>query len=89
MVDGGAHDGQPQRHVDRVTEARMFEHRQALVVIHGEHRVEGFKPFGCKQGVGRERTGRIDFLAPHALQRRNDYALFFIAQMPAFTGMRV
>ena len=39
VVDRGAHDRQAERHVDGVAEARVLQHRQALVVIHREHGV--------------------------------------------------
>ena len=31
--------GRPERHVHRVAEARVLEHRQSLVVVHREHHV--------------------------------------------------
>ena len=36
VIDRGAHDRQAERDVDGVAEARVLEHRQALVVVHRE-----------------------------------------------------
>ena len=57
VIHGGADDGQAQGDVDRLPEAQVLEHRQALVVIHGEHAVglrqvrSGRRP--CPPGAGR------------------------------------
>jgi len=48
MIDRGTDHRQAQRQIDAVTEARELEHRQALVVIHRQHRV------GAGQNAGSE-----------------------------------
>ena len=53
MVDGSADDRQAQGDVDRSAEALEFEHRQPLVVIHGQHRVAVLEVLRGKQGVSR------------------------------------
>src|SRR5688572_2678220 len=46
VVDRGAHERQAEGHVDALAERRVLEHRQALVVVHREHRVGGFNRCG-------------------------------------------
>ena len=40
VIDRRAHVRQAERDVDRVAETRVLEHRQALIVIHRQHRVD-------------------------------------------------
>src|SRR6266571_7321939 len=40
VVDAGAHEREPQRHVDALVEARQLDRDVALVVVHGDHEVE-------------------------------------------------
>ena len=40
MVDGRAQDWQAKRYVHCGVEAGVLEYRQALIVVHGEHRIE-------------------------------------------------
>src|SRR5688572_21787550 len=44
VVDRGAHERQAERDIDAAAEARVLQHRQSLVVVHGEHRVGAFQP---------------------------------------------
>ena len=62
MVDRGSNDGQSQRDVHGLAEPGVFEDRQSLVMVHGQHRVRVFQVSRCKQGIGRERA--YDLKAP-------------------------
>ena len=59
MVDRRAHDRQAERHVDARAEARVLQHRQALIVIHREHRVGVAQAVRMKQRIGRQRTDHV------------------------------
>ena len=89
MVDRGAHDGQAERHIHAGAEARKLEHRQALVVIHGEHAIDVGEQARLEQGVGRVRAARFDAERADAFERRGDEVAFLGTQMPAFARMRV
>src|SRR5919198_4509967 len=52
MVHGGAHERQAERYVHPTTEGCVLQHRQALVVVHGEHRIGVFQPLGHEERIG-------------------------------------
>ena len=89
MIHRGAHKGQPQCDVDAFTEAGVFQHRQALVVIHGQHGIGALQHKGLKERVGR--IGAVDIHAAGAqcFQRGDNDVDFFMPQMAAFAGVRV
>ena len=58
VVDRRADERQAERHVDAVAEARGFQHRQALVVVHRDDRVEALRDVGHEHRVGGKRAGR-------------------------------
>src|SRR2546426_2135573 len=60
VVDRGAHERQAEGDVHALAEACVLEHRQSLVVIHGEHGVGVFHPVGNEQRVGRNRAACRD-----------------------------
>src|SRR5260221_13317572 len=79
VIDRGADEGQAERDVDAAAEARILQHRQALVVIHRQHavglaqalgheqRIRGDRPLGVDARPGGARDGRrdhLDVLAP-------------------------
>ena len=89
VIDRGAHDGQSQGNVDGLTEAGVLEHRQSLVVIHGQHGVVAFEMARHEQRVRRYRAVHIQALCARLRDGRIDDAQFFIPQMPAFSGVRI
>nr|GEU28139.1 2-octaprenyl-6-methoxyphenol hydroxylase, putative [Tanacetum cinerariifolium] len=89
VVDRGADQGQAQGDVDAVAERGEFQHRQALVVVHGQHAVGVHQVLGLEQGVGRIRTGNIDAARARRVQRRRDGVDFLAAQVAALARMRV
>ncbi len=65
----------------------MLEHRQALVVVHGQHDIVGSQVTRHEQRVGGYRA--ID-VQPHCAGLRDrgaDDALFFVAEMPTLAGV--
>jgi hypothetical protein len=59
VVNRGADDGQPEGDVDGAAEAQMLEHRQPLIVIHGQHRVDPRDLLGHEGGVRRQRSAQV------------------------------
>ena len=89
VVDGSSMKGQAERHVDRLAEARMLDHRKPLVVVHRKHRVRArqggrreCRISGNRAGDGKAtRTQRSD-------SRRNDFD-FLAPEVPTFSGVRI
>ena len=89
MIHRGAHKGQPQGDVDAFAEAGVFQHRQTLVVIHGQHGIGALQHKGLEKRVGRIRAVDIHAAGAQCFQRGDDDVDFFMPQMAAFAGMRV
>ena len=90
VVDRGAHDRQAERDVDGVLEAGVLEHRQALVVVHREHRIvvgraaAGRTP--CRRAAGRVAS------MPRARSRSIAGAMtldLLVAEVAALAGVRI
>src|SRR5256885_13212369 len=60
VVDRGAHERQAEGHVHAASEARVFEHREALVMVHGEHAIGAAQPLRHEQRVSGNRAARRD-----------------------------
>src|SRR2546422_8083894 len=56
VVDGSSDERQAEGDVHAAAEARVLQHRQSLVVIHGEHAIGLAQPLGHEQRVGGDRT---------------------------------
>ena len=56
VIHRGAQDRQAERHIDGLVEARVFDHRQALVVVHRQHRIEVGQNARHEGRVGRQRA---------------------------------
>ena len=89
MVHRGTNDGHAQRDVDRRAKALVLEHRQALIVIHGQYRIGVFKICRGKHAVGRQRANQIHSLRAQPVQYRNDDVDFLAAKVAILTGMRI
>ena len=63
VVGRGAHEGQPERHVDGMIERERLDRDQRLIVIHRERRVVAAPRGGVKHRVGRKRPARVDAFA--------------------------
>ena len=60
VIDGGTDEGESERDVDGVTEANVFEHGEALIVVHREYRVSMLEVPGSEQGVGGQRPKEMN-----------------------------
>ncbi|KAG0774413.1 hypothetical protein G6F22_014079 [Rhizopus arrhizus] len=89
MVDRHARVGQAQGQVHCLFEARVLQHRQALVVVHRQHGVEAGQLGRQEGGVGRQRPDQVHAFSAQALQQRDDQVQFLAAQVAVFTGVRV
>ena len=89
MVDRRTDDRQAQGHVDCSAEAFVLEYRQALVVVHRQHRVAVLQIFGGKQGIGRQRPAQVHAFGAQAGQGRLDDVDFLAAQVAALARVRV
>ncbi|MNI90887.1 hypothetical protein D3C73_1484700 [compost metagenome] len=67
VVDRCADDRQAEGHVDCRAEAFVLQHRQALVVVHRQHRIAVLQIFGGKQSVGGQGAAKVHALAAQAL----------------------
>ncbi len=88
MIDGGAHDRETQRDVDRFTETRVLEHGQTLVVVHRQYRVLVTGGL-CERGVRRQRAAHVLALSSELRHDRCDDLRIFGAQVSVFSGMRI
>ena len=89
MIDRGAHERQPKRDVHAAAEGRVLQDRQALVVIHGEHRIGVFQPLGHKQRIGRYRAARFDARRAGGADRRRDHIGVLMAEVARLTAMGI
>src|SRR5256885_9547233 len=60
VVDRSTHERQAEGHVHAASEARVFEHREALVMVHGERAIGGAQPLPHEQRVSRNRAAHRD-----------------------------
>ena len=89
MVDRGADQRQAQGDIDAAPEGRVFQHGQALVVVHGQHAIGVGQVFVLEQGVGRVRSARIDAARLRRGDCRGDHIDFFASQVTALARMRI
>src|SRR2546430_12217277 len=60
VIDRSTHERQAEGHVHAASEARVFEHREALVMVHGERAIGGAQPLRHEQRVSRNRAAHRD-----------------------------
>src|SRR3954471_2835646 len=89
VVDGSAHERQAKCDVHPATEARILEHRQPLVVVHGEHAIRAAQAFRHEQRVRRDGPGRGDAGRYRLLDRGPDYVEIFGTEVPGFAAVRI
>lgn len=89
VIDRCSDDRQTERHVDGVPEAGVLEHRQSLIVKHGEEGV-GLRHFARdKCGICWQRTEGVYALGARGVDRGTNMPNFLIAEQSGFSGMRV
>ncbi len=81
--------GRPERDIDAAAEAGVLEHRQALVVVHGQHRVAVRERVRHEQGVGRQRADELHALGAQALEHRDDDVDLLAPHVAALARVRV
>ena len=89
VVDGGADEGQTQSDVHAFAEASVLEYGQALVVVHGEHGVDGFLADAREQGVGGQRANQREPFAAQEVEHGFDHFDFLTAEVAGFASVRV
>ena len=89
MIDRGADDRQAERGIDRVVKADVLEHRQALVVIHRQHRVGIGEHMRGEQRVRRVGAAKANARGAQLVERRNDDVEFLAPEKAVFAGVRI
>ena len=89
VIDRRADERQAERHVHAVTEGRVFQHRQALIVEHRQHRVVLRHDLGNEQRVGGHRTVHVDALGTRTLDRGGDQFDLLAPEVSALAGMGI
>ena len=69
MVHGSADKGQPQGDIDGFAKAGVLEHGQALVVVHGQHRIVLCQQVRLKGRIRGHRAGEVHALSPSTRMR--------------------
>ncbi|OAX65640.1 hypothetical protein A6R71_07360 [Xanthomonas translucens pv. arrhenatheri] len=89
VIDRHARVGQAQGQVHRLLEAAVLEHRQSLVVVHRQHRIDAGQFLRQERGVGRQRAEQAHAFAAQGVEDRHHHLDFLAAQMPVLAGMRI
>ena len=89
MVDGSSDERQPERDVHATAEARVLQHRQSLVVIHGEHAIGLAQPLGHEQRIGGNRPLGVDAAGDRSGDRGRDHLHVFASQVTRLPAMRI
>ena len=72
-----------------MSETRVLEHRQALVVVHGEDGIEVLQVPWHEGAVRRQRADQVEPFVAQLFDDRGDRVDFLTAHVAAFTGMRI
>ncbi len=89
MIDRGAHERQPERDVHAAAERGVLEHRQSLVVVHGEHAVRAFQALGDEERIGRQRSARFDAGCFRFGDRGGNDVPVLSAEVPRLAAVRI
>src|SRR5882762_529902 len=89
VVDRGADERQAEGHVHAASEARVFEHRETLVVVHGERAIGGAQPLRHEQRVRGNRTPRRDPRGRGGGNGRRDDLDVLASEMARLPAVRV
>src|SRR2546425_10745350 len=88
VVDRSTHERQAEGHVHSASKARVFEHREALVMVHGERAIGVLQPLGHEQRVRGNRTARRDARGRGGGNGRRDDLDVLAAQLPRLPAVR-
>src|SRR2546427_9208075 len=89
VVDRGADERQAEGHVHAASKARVFEHREALVMVDGKHAIGVLQPPGHEQRVRGNRPARRDARGRGGGNGRRDDLDVLASEMPRLSAMRV
>src|SRR4051812_48717852 len=89
VIDRCADERQAERDVHAAAEARVLQHRQSLVVVHGEHRICRAQPLRYEERVGGNRPPGIDALAHRLGDGGRDHLDVLAAKMARFAAMGI
>ena len=89
MIDRRADERQAERDVNAVAEARGFEHRQTLVVVHRDNGVVTARDIRHKYRVGGNRSGDVVTLRTSVDDRRSNDIDLFASKMSSFARVRI
>src|SRR5574341_234764 len=89
VIDGGAHERQAERDVHAAAEGSVLEHRQALIVIHGEHAGGALQALRHEKRVRRQRADRVDAGFRRLRDRGRDDVAILGAEVARFAAVRV
>src|SRR3989441_9716832 len=89
VVDRSTHERQAEGHVHAASEARAFEHREALVMGHGERAIRGAQPLRPAQRVSGNRAARRDARVRSGGNGGRDDLDVLASQMPRLSPVRV
>ena len=89
MVDGGSNNRQSERDINGMSETAVFEHRQALIVIHGDDCIDALQRLFSERRVCRQRAlNQMAKALKPGNNRRNDVN-FLSTKVPIFASMGV
>ena len=88
MVDGRAYDRQPESDIHGLAKSRIFEDGQSLVVVHREYGVFVSGRLS-KSRVRGQRATNFFATGSKVGNDGSDNVLVFVAEMTAFTRMRI
>src|SRR6266404_1406920 len=89
VIDRSTHERQAEGHVHSASKARVFEHREALVMVHGERAIGVLQPLGHEQRVRGNRTARRDARGRGGGNGRRDDLDVLASEMPRLSAVRV
>src|ERR1700694_5855267 len=89
MVDRGADERQAKRHGHAAPEPRVFEHRKALVVVHGERAIGCVQPLRHEPRVRGDRAARRNPRGRRSGNRRRDDLDVLAPEVARFSAVRI
>src|SRR5437879_1026056 len=89
VIDRSTHERQAEGHVHAASEARVFEHREALVMVHGERAIGAAQPLRHEQRVSGNRAARRDARVRGGGDGGADHLDVLGPEMPRLSAVRV
>ena len=89
MIHRGADNRQPQRDVDGIAKALVFQYRQPLVVVHGQNSIGGGQVPGCEEGICGKGAYQVNAFMATGIHHRNNRVDFLQTEMTILSCMRI